>query len=289
MNAKTQLKVLGISLVTSVILACTQQVWSPTRPTSQSTSQDMAVKGSDRPTETGAGVPGYLVNCSVLTDRSDVDLPVACGLVDQDNQPVPGGADAWKRYDFVAPKSAPATLQVQKQMSDQPEVYDVLFTLSGAERKVLVDVALGAQYSFAYEDAQGKVTPIMSKPLAAVEDASVVAAPAAGQACPKGVSQDGICFFLTARSCENACEQVALKVHPAVVDKFGSAAASNAENCKAMYQQIKGTSNLRFASMGLMTGLGCHQTPTGLVLFDENNTRTGAYPALGGNRLCGCQ
>ncbi len=271
----------------AILISCTQQNWSPSAKTSISSTQDAIPKASDRPTETGAGVPGYLVNCSILADRAAVDVYVACGLVDAESQPVPAsGNDAWSRYSLTPPAAAPQSLQVKKMPSDQPQSFDVLFELSGAERSILVDVALDARYS--YQDPAGAV--INSKPLTSSQGTAVVAPiPPSGQECKEGVLQDGICFFLTARSCDNACDQLGSKPHAAVVDRFGMGSTSNAEACRAMYQQLKGVSSVRFGTITTMFGLGCHQAPTGAVLFDQGTTHLGTYPALGGNRLCGCQ
>jgi len=249
--------------------------------------EEPQLKANDRPTETGAGVPGYLVSCSVL-DTAPVDqVHVGCGLVDQDNARVKSTPDAWTRYSLDLPETAPSTLAVTKRASDKPEEADVVFEFAGLEKKLMLGIAMEAQFGYTYRDAKGTVQVLK----ATME--TPASAPAATEPvtpdCKTGVVRDGVCYFRTSMSCAAACERSNLKAAAAVIDTIGMGSAANAQNCEAVYKQIYAGKPVRFMNIRTAAGLGCHQAPSGLLLFDLNITRTGTYPAIGGNRICACE
>ena len=108
----------------------------------------------DRPTETGAGLPGYLVSCATLAEAG-AQLNVGCGLIDKEGVRHAQGGDAWKQYESQLPPDAPAEVQVEKRQGGADLLFDAIFIYTGATKEVLSATLQKVTFSFTYSDAEG--------------------------------------------------------------------------------------------------------------------------------------
>ncbi len=253
-----------------------------------------STKANDRPTESGTGVPGYLVGCSLFTVQ-DQNVQVGCNLSDADGNKIPTAATAWTQYDIRLPAAAPAGVTVAKAIASTPEVWDVNFNFKGADKTVLSDMARASSYGYAYVNASGQTVRIETAPAPALAPVTTptIPSPNTPPSCVGGTLVDGTCFIPVDVSCTDYCSKANLQVHPYVIDRFGASrnadTDANKAACDALFTQIRGTQDYRFSDVHSLHGWGCYQEPSGRVVYDKTDTNPAEYPRIGDRRICGCQ
>jgi hypothetical protein len=285
-----------IGLLSFLILnhaACTRQqgVLESTKNYGAGTTVSApSTQANDRPTETGAGVPGYLVGCSLITIGEQI-VEVGCGLVDANGNATRGDADAWNRYSMALPATAPATVSISKRAADMGQPMDVVFGFTGASQQTLTEIASLSTYAYEYTDESGQKQKIESTAPKATTLPPPPTTPTAALTCSSGVVMDGVCYFRTEQSCTAACSALNSVPHASVADRFGMGSEDNKSQCRMIYAKLKNVDDpddLRFSD-NRGAGLGCYENMTGRVVFDQNPTDLTLYPPFGGSVLCGCQ
>jgi hypothetical protein len=283
-------RILGLGLV-STLMACMPSGFLVTKPKSAASQQavlDPKIQSNDRPTETGAGVPGYLVNCTEINAAGEL-VQVGCSVADNSGQRVQGVADIWTRYEIKLPPNANPNIKVSKESAAAETPWDVIFAFTGAPLAELRVAATTSSYTYSQPDEKGETVTVETPPVAAPP--SMPALPY--QDCPNGVLVEGICLVTIFGSCTSYCSNEQLTVHPWVVERYGSGSASNREACAELYSKfpdyipIIGDGEIRTVSTFL--GLGCYRAVTGQAFFDSSPTDPSKAPWLGYSRICACQ
>ncbi|WP_141735173.1 hypothetical protein [Oligoflexus tunisiensis] len=271
--------------------ACMPSGFLETKPKSAASQQavlDPKTQSNDRPTETGAGVPGYLVNCTDMNAAGEL-VQVGCSVADSSGKRVQGSADIWNRYEIKLSPSANPNIKVSKESAAAGTPWDVIFAFTGAPLAELRLAAMTSTYSYSQPDDKGETVTVETPPV--VAPPSVPALPY--QSCPNGVLVEGICFVTVFTSCTTYCSNEQLTVHPWVVERYGSGAAGNREACAQLYKKfpdyipIIGDGEIR--DVTTILGLGCHRAVTGQAFFDSTPTDPSKAPFLGYSRICACQ
>ncbi|WP_141735062.1 hypothetical protein [Oligoflexus tunisiensis] len=112
-------------------------------------------KASDRPVDTGAGVPGYLVDCSIYQTQ-ETRLTVGCKITDADRNRVKTPVEAWESYELKLPAEAPAGYSIAKKPSVAPALWDVDFDFAGGPLANLKILAETSVYTYTFQDSQGQ-------------------------------------------------------------------------------------------------------------------------------------
>jgi hypothetical protein len=281
--------ILGLGLTGSLV-ACMPSGFLVSKPTASTAQQSVAIEpktqSNDRPTETGAGVPGYLVNCSDINAAGEL-VQVGCSIASRDGKRVEAGADSWTRYEVKLSPAANPNISIAKSMAAEGEPWDVIFSFTGAPLVELRTAAQSSTYTYSEADDKGAtVTAETPPPVTAPKPAPTA------QTCTEGVLFEGVCMVSVASSCTEYCEQSQLKVHPFVVDRFGAGAAGNRQACVDLYEKFPDRTPI--PSIGVrdvMTfrGLGCHRSANGQTFFDSATTDPASSPFFGYTRICACQ
>jgi hypothetical protein len=292
-------KLITIRLATLVLLlhahACTERSFSLTEK-SKSTSQAIALepdsKANDRPTESGTGVPGYLVDCSPFNVQDD-NVQVGCNTTTADGIRVMNSTDAWTRYDIRLPANSPYGVTITKTKATNLVAWDVHFTFRGSDKSTLSTVARNSIYGYTYPNSAGQTVRIETAPL---PPPAVVAAPAPStptMTCLGGAIVDGTCFVPVELSCSEYCAKGGLKPHPYIWTRFGSGPNVNEDfnkqECHNLYALIRGNENWDFGDTVNARGMGCYEEANGDVIYDRSDTNPFEYPRIGNRRICGCQ
>jgi len=293
-NRLTTIK-LAILVLAFHTMACTQKnfpITDKSKSSSQAITLEPDTKASDRPTESGTGVPGYLVDCSPFSVEDD-NVQVGCITTNMDGARVMNSTDAWTRYDIRLPADSPSGVTMSKSIANNLVAWDVHFTFRGADKTTLSNVARNSTYAYSYADSAGQTVKIETAPLpppAPVAPAAPVAAPTT---CTGGAFVDGICFVPVESSCTEYCAKAALLPHPYIISRFGNGPEmdddQNKQACHDLYAQIRGTQDFDFGDTLNARGMGCFEEADGKVVYDKADTIPSAYPRIGNRRICGCQ
>jgi hypothetical protein len=94
-------------------------------------------------------------------------------------------------------------------------------------------------------------------------------------------------------SCTDYCAQAQLKVHPWVVNRYGTGGTDNRQACEQLYARFPDRSPfpMSFGVVDVITGrgLGCHRGASGQTFFDSSATDPARSPFFGYSRICACQ
>jgi hypothetical protein len=286
------IKTIILSLgVVGGLAACMPTGFLVSKPTASTAQQSVAIEpktqSNDRPTETGAGVPGYLVNCSDINAAGEL-VQVGCSVASSDGKRVPTTADSWTRYEVKLSPNANPSIQVSKSMAESGQPWDVIFAFTGAPLVELRTAAQSSTYTYSEADEKGETVTAETPPPVAPKPA-----PTPNQTCTDGVLLEGICMVTVSASCTDYCGQSQMKVHPWVVDRFGAGAAGNRQACIDLYEKFPDRNPIAmgFGVNDVVTfrGLGCHRSATGRTFFDSATTDPGNAPFFGYTRICACQ
>jgi hypothetical protein len=283
--------ILGLGVASSLV-ACMPQGFLVSKPTASTAQQSVAIEpktqSNDRPTETGAGVPGYLVNCSDINAAGEL-VQVGCSVASRDGKRVPTTEDSWTRYEVKPAPNANPNIRISKSMAASGEPWDVIFGFTGAPVAELRMAAQSSTYTYSEADEKGETVTAETPPPVAPKPAP---APT-NQACTDGVLLEGICMVSVSSSCTDYCAQSQLKVHPWVVERFGAGAAGNRQACADLYEKFPDNTPIpmSFGVNDVMTfrGLGCHRSANGQTFFDSATTDPSTAPFFGYSRICACQ
>jgi hypothetical protein len=275
--------------------ACTQRNFSLTEK-SKSTSQAIVLepetKANDRPTESGTGVPGYLVDCSPFTVEDD-NVQVGCITTNMEGARVMSSPEAWKRYDIRLPTSAPNGVSITKVIASNLAAWDVNFIFRGGNKDALSEVARNSIYAYSYPDAAGQTVRIETEPLPPPKPVATPTPAAGATSCLGGALIENICFVPVETSCTDYCSKAGLTPHPYVVSRFGNAdnvdEDENKQACRDLFAMIRGTDDFDFGDTLNARGMGCFEEPDGKVVYDKSDTNPTQFPRIGNRRICGCQ
>ncbi len=258
----------------------------------QSVGLDTSTKASDRPVDTGAGVPGYLVGCSIFNAQEDA-VQVGCNLTDVDGTRIPTSNESWNSYDIRLPTDSPYGVTISKTIASTPAVWDVNFNFKGADKATLSNVARNSIYGYEYPNAGGQSVRIETVSLPPPAPVAPAAAVTTANACLGGSIVEGVCFVPVELSCSDYCSKAAMQPHPYVIARFGAAKDLdldiNKRACEDLYVKIRGNNNFRFSDTHSLNGWGCFEDITGRVIYDKTDTDPFEYPRIGSRRICGCQ
>ncbi|SMF24599.1 hypothetical protein [Pseudobacteriovorax antillogorgiicola] len=234
---------------------------------------------ADRPSEQGAGLPGYSIFCSI-NDMRDTEVDVGCHLTDGADKRAATPENAWAFYEVqVAPEFS--TVSVSKKLPENRRYWDILFTYSGAEDANTIRQAINNS-TFVYEYVNE-----VSELDALVTTAFVEEIPLPTQDCSTGETLDGICYFKTSTSCAYTCGQVNSTPHINTLNVIGSMQPSNINTCGMLYRKINGDNTLQVETVDTGFGLGCYKWGS-KIYWDQTPTNTTWFPPLGGDLLCAC-
>ncbi|HET9237883.1 MAG TPA: hypothetical protein VFO10_11560 [Oligoflexus sp.] len=289
-----QLAALGLVFATH---ACTQKSFNLTeksKSTSQAIALDPDTKANDRPTESGTGVPGYLVDCSPFNVEDD-NVQVGCITTDSEGVRVMTSADAWKRFDIRLPPDSPYGVTINKVVATNLAAWDVNFIFAGADKTTLTSVARNSIYGYSYPNEAGQTVRIETAPLPPPVPVAAPT-PAAGTgttSCLGGAMVDGFCFVPVESSCTEYCGKAGLAPHPYVTSRFGAGnnvdEDANKRACHDLFAQIRGSQNFDFGDTLNARGMGCFEEQDGRVVYDKSDTNPTQFPRIGNKRICGCQ
>jgi hypothetical protein len=290
----TTIRLLGLALLLTT-QACTQNSLSlsdKSKSSSQAIGLEPGTKASDRPTESGTGVPGYLVDCSPFNVQDD-NVQVGCMTTTADGVRVLNTPDAWNRYDIRLPADSPYGVSIEKTVASNLADWDVNFTFRGADKLTLSTVARNSIYGYSYQNAAGQNVRIETAPLPPPKpvEAPAPSTPNTALSCLGGYIVDGACFVPVESSCVEYCSRAGMAPHPYIITKFGREEDGdrdvNEPNCRDLFVKIRGTEDFRFGDTS-GRGLGCFEEASGRVVFDQEETDPAAYPRIGDRRICGC-
>jgi hypothetical protein len=289
-----QLAALGLVLATQ---ACTQKSFNLTeksKSTSQAIALDPDTKANDRPTESGTGVPGYLVDCSPFNVEDD-NVQVGCITTDSEGARVMTSADAWRRYDIRLPPDSPYGVTISKVIANNLVAWDVNFIFAGSDKTTLTSVARNSIYGYSYPNDAGQNVRIETAPLPPPVPVAAPT-PAAGTgttACLGGAMVDGFCFVPVESSCTEYCSKAGLVPHSYLTTRFGAGnnidEDVNKRACHDLFVQIRGSQNFNFGDTLNARGMGCFEEQDGRVVYDKSDTNPTQFPRIGNKRICGCQ
>ncbi len=289
---KIQLATLGLVLVTQ---ACTQKSFSLTeksKSTTQAIALDPDTKANDRPTESGTGVPGYLVDCSPFNVEDD-NVQVGCITADANGVRVLSSAESWKRYDIRLPPDSPYGVTITKVVATNLAAWDVNFIFRGADKTTLTGVARNSIYGYSYPNEAGQNVRIETAPLPPPVAVEAPAPTTTANSCLGGATVDGVCFVPVESSCTEYCSKAGLIPHPYVIARFGADdnvdKDANKRACHDLFVQIRGSQNFDFGDTLNARGMGCYEEQDGRVVYDKSDTNPTQFPRIGNKRICGCQ
>ncbi len=281
--------ILGFGVVSS-LLACMPSGFLASKPRAATAQQSVAIdpktQSNDRPTETGAGVPGYLVNCSDINAAGEL-VQVGCSVASLDGKRVQTTEDSWTRYEVKLSSNTNPAIRVAKSMAAAGEPWDVIFAFSGAPVAELRLAALSSTYTYSGADEKGDAVTVETPPPVTPKTATT-----SNQNCTDGVLVEGICMVTVASSCTDYCSQTQLKVHPWVVERFGAGNAANRQACADLYDKFPDRSpipSLGVTDVMTFRGFGCHRSANGQTFFDSTTTDPSTAPFFGYTRICACQ
>jgi hypothetical protein len=281
--------ILALGLTGSLVACMPTGFLASKNTNSQSTAtDDPKTQSNDRPTETGAGVPGYLVNCSDINAAGEL-VQVGCSVTTLDGTRVKATAETWTRYEMKLSPNANPGIVVSRLMAGSDDPWDVIFNFTGAPLNELRAAAQASTYSYSYPNEKGE-TVIAESPPPPV----VATKPAATQTqnCD-GVVVEGVCMVSVFRSCTDYCTESQMKVHPWVVERFGAGIEGNRQACADLYEKFPDRIPLPINSgvTDIVTGrgFGCHRSATGRTFFDTSTTDPSSSPYFGYSRICACQ
>ncbi|HYX34855.1 MAG TPA: hypothetical protein VE954_17290 [Oligoflexus sp.] len=273
--------------------SCTQKSFSLTeksKSTSQAIALDPDTKANDRPTESGTGVPGYLVDCSPFNVQDD-NVQVGCNTTTADGIRVMTSVDAWKSYDIRLPADAPFGVTITKTIATNLVAWDVHFTFRGSDRTTLSNVARNSIYGYTYPNSAGQTVRVETAPLPPAAPVAPPAAPTTTTTCLGGTMVDGHCFVPVEMSCTEYCAKGGLNPHPYIATRFGSGPDTdndfNKQECHDLFVKIRGNENWDFGDTN-GRGLGCFTESNGRVVYDRSDTNPFEFPRIGDRRICGC-
>jgi hypothetical protein len=286
---------LAILVLVLHTVACTQKNF-PMADNSKSSNQAMTLepdtKANDRPTESGTGVPGYLVDCSPFSLEDD-RVQVGCIATNKDGVRVTNSPSAWTRYDIRLPADAPSSVTLSKTIASNLLAWDVHFTFRGADKTTLSSIARNSIYAYSYSDAAGQTVTIETEPLPPATPVAPAAPVTAPTSCTGGAFIDGICFVPVESSCTEYCVRAAMLPHPYLISRFGNGPEIddelNREACHDLYAKIRGNQAFNFKDTLNARGMGCYEEADGSVVYDKSDTIPSAFPRIGNRRICGCQ
>ena len=131
-----------------------------------------STQDKDRPTEAGAGLPGYLVSCATIAEAQD-KLSVGCGLADKAGNRHKQGGESWQQYESKLPPDAPVEVVVEKRQAEAEVSFDAIFNYSGAPQPLLLNLVDRVTFSFTYTDADGAQHVKESKLAGPITDGSI--------------------------------------------------------------------------------------------------------------------
>lgn len=286
---------MGVMLLIA-LAACTQKSFSlqdKSKAPNQAIALDPNTKANDRPTESGTGVPGYLVDCSTI-NLADDNVQVGCNVTDAAGVRIITAADAWNKYDIRLPADAPYGVSITKTIASVQATWDVNFLFKGADKTTLSTVARNSIYGYTYQNAAGQNVRVET---AQLPPATPVQTPApsstAATTCLGGAIYEGICFVPVELSCSEYCGKAGLVTHPYVLSRFGAGADvdedQNKQACHDLYVKIRGKDDFRFGDVNSERGWGCFEESNGRVVYDKQDTNFSEFPRIGDKRICGCQ
>lgn len=278
--------------VAGSLLACMPNGFLASKPTTSTAQQSVAIEAktqsNDRPTETGAGVPGYLVNCSDINTAGEL-VQVGCSVASQDGKRVQTTDDSWTRYEVKLSPNANPNIRVARSMAAAGEPWDVIFAFTGAPLVELRSAAQSSTYTYSEADEKGATVTAETPPPVTPKPAP---APTPNQTCTDGVLVEGICMLTVSSSCTDYCSQSQLKVHPWVVERFGAGTAGNRQACADLYAKFPDRTpipSIGITDVMTFRGLGCHRSANGQIFFDSATTDPSNAPFFGYTRICACQ
>lgn len=251
---------------------------------------------SDRPSEQGAGLPGYSIFCGINGSQAAEDkVDVGCKLVDEKGNRRPGYQDTWTRYK-VEVRNPPPELKIEKETTTISGIWDVHFIFSGLPRDRLIEIVRASNYTYEEPAADGSTIKIESNPTTQASsdigadsnsNASLLITDCSIGSQVEGAEYQSVCFFQTSSSCNNACQTFGLTSHIKLSALVGSGAKDAGEACRLIYGKLNGYSDAPF-KIEQSRGLGCYQS-NGQIVFDQTPTNDQLSPPNGGTRLCACE
>jgi hypothetical protein len=190
------MKILSICLgLFGNLVACMPNQFSPTESTATASQSPLAIEpqteANDRPTEAGAGVPGYLVNCSDINTEGEL-VQVGCNVATMNGKRVRTSTESWTHYEAKVSSKAHPAITVSKSMAGIDDFWDVIFAFTGASATELRMAAQTSAYSYTQVNGKGETVRVETPP--PVETPKVVTTPTS-QACTDGVLVEGICLL----------------------------------------------------------------------------------------------
>jgi hypothetical protein len=274
------MKLVGFWFVVALLLNAT----SCQQTKHQASTDGATLENKDRPSEEGAGVPGYSIYCAVDEDRStESQLEVGCLLADQSGQRVETPDDSWAFYE-VRLTEKPTALSISKSVPASRQRWDILFGYRGLPLGELRQYAAQSTFVYEYQTAAGQIVELESGGGSSFEEPGEQP----DATCSIGLSRNGVCYFKTSSSCSKQCANYGSTPHPSVINMIGSGDAQNAETCRDLYVEMDSNPNLELKRVQGPFGNGCHQHKS-TVIWDETQTDPGVPPPPGANTLCACQ
>lgn len=278
------LGLLQVSCMPNGFLASRDQVSKPKAGLS-----DPKTQANDRPTESGAGLPGYLVGCIEQKASTSDSIDIACKVADTQGQKPKQASPLWQNFRVTLPADANAGIKVSAAPALEATGYDVIFSFSGASLTELRALAQRGSYEFVSVDADGQtqVSRNAKAPLPIPSLDSMLS-------CAEGVLVDAQCFVSIPLSCTQYCSAFGKAVHPLISTKYGSSAIDGAAACQELQGQMPANKSNPLAKQAIQIlnqglGLGCYSLLTGQAYFDTSPTSADAEPPAGFARVCACQ
>ncbi|MFW7379762.1 MAG: hypothetical protein ACOH5I_13195 [Oligoflexus sp.] len=255
-------------------------------------STDLQVKqksSSDRPSEEGVGLPGYIMSCAI--DKvEESQLEVGCQIAEEESQQrVKLPAGEWQKFTVTTPENIPG-LNIEKRAAEVASDWDALFTFSGLQQSELIEAAMQSSYSFEWQHENGETESLLAEP-PEQDTLQPINSETSINQCSSGVSVNGVCFFRSSRSCNSSCENMNSTVHEAWFTSFGSANQDGDASCRNIYENLNSGPSIFFQSRTMFTlGYGCYDNGRASIIHEAGATELdpSRFPPIGGSVICAC-
>lgn len=281
-----------IILIVSATSGCNQTNYRSEAKSGTTVSSNLQQK-TDRPSEQGAGLPGYSVFCAIDGEQTR-EIDVGCKIVDGNDQRVKTPNTAWEDYELIV-NNPPAELVIEKSLPNNRQNWDVLFTMSQLPVDELIDLAATANFKYdgVVNSGERVIVDSQNGQQSTSEDETATEPTPADPStvalnCPNGLARGGVCYFKSTESCANACALEGAVPHRAVVDLIGSGAQDSGQLCLEVAQSIESNPALPLNLVNGPLGLGCHIRSDGVAL-DQTGTNTAANPPGDIALICACE
>ena len=258
------------------------QTQSHDKPSQLAPNNDSSISQNrnERPSEDGIGIPGYKLECKI-NRLEDFQASVGCSATNDSGRKL-NQLDL-KEISVEVPANQRNLVSTDLLMTDSDPEISFYVEFSASVQGVLVDALLSAVISVTTNDEENRSILVSSG--IALDANSIPESPAVTDTCETGFADQGLCFYLTTRSCTDYCAAKQQNSAEVLKDLFASPQAQLL--CQQALSSLLDRVLISVVVSESFSNLGCYETAgigfLGTNQFDPNQT-----PTAGTRRICAC-